>query len=323
MHVPGVGNLQAHILPGLDSSLLSISAFVQLGLKVTFDNEYVRLLRDSDDVEVLRGKRDDVSGLWSINLADLQNQCLPPSTNESTVEDIVPLTAFASTTTNSMLSASPAVRLTTADDTINFWHRTFGSPSTSTFIDAISKGWVQIPGVTANLVRRHPPNPVETSLGHLHSTRQGIRSTKIQDPNVLRSTALNASQEPNNPQIFSTVYECTGRIYSDAAGRFPIKSLHNKQYMIIFFSEDTNYIHIETVCSRSGPELLAAFQRAVTFFSKRNCPINFARMDNECSAATREWAESEHIAIELVPPGKHRTNDPNLEVSFHFNSCRC
>ena len=307
--------MQAHVLPGLDASLLSISALVDLGLDVLFDKFFVRLIRKIDGTEVFQGSRDSISGLWFIDLAKLQESA-SSSCHSVTLSD-----ASFNNQTQYVHIAAPAVRLTTADDTIDFWHKTFGSPSVSTFIDAISKGWIKLPGITAALVRRHPPHSIDTSLGHLHATRQGIRSTK---KNLQIETPPDTPPErTSKPMIFSSVYECTGRMHSDAAGRFPIKSINNKLYMIIFYSEDSNFIHVETTASRSGPELLTAFKRAVTFFSSRNCAIRFARMDNECSSATKEWAQEEHIDIELVPPGRHRTNyaERNIQTwKNHFIS---
>ncbi len=315
LNVPGIGPMQAHVLPGLDASLLSISALVDLGLDVLFDQCFVRLIRKSDKFEVFQGSRDSTSGLWFIDLAKLQESATLSSTA------VTPCSAPIVDPTQYLHIAAPAIRLTTADDTIDFWHKTFGSPAVSTFIDAISKGWIKLPGITAALVRRHPPQSIDTSLGHLHATRQGIRSTKTHVPS---STSTEEPPErTSKPLIFQSVYECTGRMHSDAAGRFPIKSINNKLYMIIFYSEDSNFIHVETTASRSGPDLLAAFKRAVTFFSSRNCDIRFARMDNECSNATKEWAYEEHIDIELVPPGRHRTNyaERNIQTwKNHFIS---
>jgi hypothetical protein len=36
------------------------------------------------------------------------------------------------------------------------------------------------PGLTVEAIRKHPPNSVATSIGHLNQKRQGLRSTKTQ-----------------------------------------------------------------------------------------------------------------------------------------------
>ena len=159
--------------------------------------------------------------------------------------------------------AAPAVRLTTADDNIDFWHKTFDSPAITTFIHAVENGWISIPGVTPAILRRHPPHAIETSLGHLTATRKGLRSTKKQPTIGAEVKALDRNvRSVHNPLIYSRIYECTGRMHSDAAGCFPIKSASGKSYMIIFFCEDGNYIHVECTASRKAQDLLQAFQNA-------------------------------------------------------------
>ena len=94
-------------------------------------------------------------------------------------------------------------------------------------------------------------------------------------------------------------------------------------YQIIFYSEDLNFIHIETTKSRSGADLLAALQRAVKFFSDRGASpslihqlksdatttnVKIVRMDNECSELTKAWLATTNITLELTPVAQHRTN---------------
>ena len=288
--MPGVGRMPAHIFPGMSNSLISVSALVDLKLTVTFDCDKVSVLKGRD--VILQGDRNPLTGLWYLNLSQLQ---VEPSTLASPV----------------MHTAAPAIQLSTADDTIDFWHKTFGSQPASTFLNAVEKGWIVIPGVTGALVRRHMPQSIATSLGHLDQTQQGLRSTQeieVAESLMATQSDIHSNVPTETPLIFSRVYECTGRMHSDAAGRFPIQSVSGKLYMIIYYSEDGNYIHIELTRSRKAPDLLLAFQNAVQFFSSRGRTPHFARMDNECAAATKTWAVLANIDIELVPPGQHRTN---------------
>jgi hypothetical protein len=300
LHVPSVGDMVAYIFPGLKGSLLSISALVNMGLSALFTTSHITILRGS--TTVMQGDRDLTTGLWFLDLSHF--------TNASQGEHI----AVAATREDSCLyTAVPAIRLNTNNDVCEYWHKVFGSLPLPTFINAVDKGWVKIPGLTATLLRKYAPNPIETSMGHLDGTRQGLRSTR--SPITVGDTSpdfdddnIETLSPGDRPNIFIRVRQTTGRMHSDAAGRFPIPSLSGKMYMIIFFSEDGNFIHVETTRSRSGPDLLSAFQRAVAFFSSRGRPPVFARMDNECSKATKLWCEDSHITVELAPPSQHRTN---------------
>ena len=101
----------------------------------------------------------------------------------------------------------------------------------------------------------------------------------------------------------------SGRAHADAAGAFQVRSNSGALYQIIYFHEDTNIIHVETTKSRSGPDLLAALQRAIKFFKDHGAkPLKIVRMDNEISANMETWLEDSIIELELTPVAQHRTN---------------
>jgi hypothetical protein len=80
----------------------------------------------------------------------------------------------------------------------------------------------------------------------------------------------------------------SGRAHADAAGAFQVRSNSGALYQIIYYHEDSNIIHVETTKSRSGPDLLAALQRAIKFFKNQGAsPLKIVRMDNEISAKWR------------------------------------
>ncbi len=78
---------------------------------------------------------------------------------------------------------------------VAYWHRAFGSPSLSTFLDALSSNFIRhIPRLTASIVRKYPPLSLATSFGHLDTLRQGIASTRKSPPSsALASSALSSS----------------------------------------------------------------------------------------------------------------------------------
>ena len=141
LDIPTIGPTTAHIFPTLVGSLISISVLADLGLTAIYSDKFVIIKQG--EREVLRGNRDRKTGLWMIDLA-----------------------LFTQTHT-----ASLAIQVHTQADVAAFWHGTFGSPSLSTFTRAIDKNFIKLPGVTAKLMRKHFPNPLATSFGHLDQTR--------------------------------------------------------------------------------------------------------------------------------------------------------
>ena len=156
-----------------------------------------------------------------------------------------------------------------------------------------------MPGLSAVDIKKHLPNIVNTALGHLDATRKNILSTKIKVPNEKDSTP---------PALWMTMHECTGRVHSDLTGAMPIVGYNKAKYIIIFYCEDTNYIHIETATSRKGPELLKVLKSAIAFLTNCHITTTTLRLDNECSQTMKDYVHHAGIKLELTPASQHRRN---------------
>ncbi len=301
LDVPGHGPMLAYVFPQLKGSLLSISQLVNVGLYVTYCANFVTGYDQHNNI-VFQGDRDLKTGLWMVDLRSLSTVAA------ASVQDIP----------NQL--AMPAVRLDTAADVVNFWHAAFGSPAISTFLSAIDKEFIRIPGLTSAKVRRHPPNSLATAYGHLHATRKGIKSTKKVPPNNSSDESCEkVIKQSRDRRIWWKVDEVrTGRTHSDTTGALPVRGRKTGAlYQCIFYHEDSNIIHVETTKSRSGQDLLAALQRAIKFFSDRGAAPLLVRMDNECATVTKEWLsqKSTPISLELTPVSQHRTNKAERAIS--------
>ena len=213
LDVPGHGAMIAHIFPQLQGSLLSISQLVNMGLHASYCANFVTFF-DCDNKEIFQGNRDLRTGLWMVDLRSLS-------------------TATASGTHHSV---SAAIKLDSVADFVNFWHAAFGSPAVSTFLSAIDNSFIRVPGLTATKVRRHPPNAVATAYGHLHATRQGIKSTKKIPASIQPSESI--SDEPTSERleqrIWCRVHDVRGRAHSDATGALPVRGRSGALYQRIF-----------------------------------------------------------------------------------------
>ena len=305
LDVPGHGAMIAYIFPQLKGSLLSISQLVNVGLRVTYCADFVTGF-DVNNNTVFQGNRDIKTGLWMVDLKSLS-------------------TAAVGVVHAAMPSAASVVRLDSAAEFVKFWHAAYGSPAVSTFISAIDKSFIRVPGLTSTKVRRHPPDSLATAYGHLHATRKGLRSTKKKAPSPVTPTNITASDDnvepisssqPQERRVWFQVHDVrAGRTHSDATGALPQRGRSGVLYQIIFYHEDSNVIHVETTKSRSGPDLLAALQRAVKFFTDRGAPPLLVRMDNECADVTKNWLETTPIKLELTPVAQHRTNKAERAIS--------
>ena len=296
LDIPGAGSMLAYLFPNFAGSLISISQIVNLGLTVTYCGNFVTMIKDN--VTIFQGARDTSTGLWMIDLEKFTNK-------------------------KASHSANLVIRHDSVADMCNFWHATFGYPALSTFIPAVEKGFIQIPGLTAKKLRSHPPNPTETAAGHLDATRQGQRSTKRQ-PDVGTPAVIPASIPAVQTHcIWHRVQPVnatrTGRNHTDATAAFPVPALSGALYQHIFYSEDADFIHVETTKSRSAQDLLAAAQRAYKFFADRGAAPKIIRMDNECSQLMKDWIGRLVMILELTPVAQHRTNKAERAIRVWKN----
>ena len=78
--------------------------------------------------------------------------------------------------------------------------------------------------------------------------------------------------------------------------------------MLVVYDYDSNFIHVEAMASKSGPDILAAYKRAHTLLSSRSLRPQLQRLDNEASTALQQYMHSEHVDFQLAPPHVHRRN---------------
>jgi hypothetical protein len=112
----------------------------------------------------LEGIRDKASALWMIPIkhhkkVKLLAQELPP----------VPL----------VHAANSAYHQPTIAKLMAYLNATIGSLPVKTLCNAIDNDWLtSFPGLTSSAIKKHLPKSISTTMGHMHMTRKGIRSTK-------------------------------------------------------------------------------------------------------------------------------------------------
>jgi hypothetical protein len=94
----------------------------------------------------------------------------------------------------------------------------------------------------------------------------------------------------------------------DATGRFPVPSYDGKQYVLIMYSENGNYIKAVTMPDRTKQSYLKAYKEGITYFEEKGLKPNFQRIDNEISNELKAYLLKHNIGLDLVPPGQHRRN---------------
>ena len=207
-------------------------------------------------------------------------------------------------------------------------------PALSTLGIALQRGHVcNLPGLTAKMLRQHPPQSVATVKGHLDQVRKNLRSTKptsipisTSDPTI--TAAAHANTFPAHAAVkthdcYATVLqllaEPTGKVCADQTGKFPCTSASGNNYVMILFDYDLNACLMEALRNRKGPTMLKVHTRLHTRLTKAGLCPRFIMMDNKCTNALKQFLLAENIGFQLTIVGIHQCNTTERAIQTAKN----
>jgi hypothetical protein len=293
----------AHLFPSFgDTSLLSIGQLCDAGCTATFTANMVTIHLDTS--VILTGHRSaSTNHLWQVDLPLTS----PPNLHHAATA----------------LQGSPS-------QLVAFLHAALFSPALSTLSQALRHNLLpNIPGLSSELVARHPPHSIATAKGHLDQVRKNLRSTQpkptSKPPPSSPSSAFNVSLDPTletdldlfppsappgipTDHCFAAVMESTGQVFTDQTGRFILPSSQGNTQLLILYAYDANYIHAEPMKSKTSNAILNAYKAAHATLVAAGLKPRLQYLDNEASTALKSFLHSSDIDFQLAPPGIHRRN---------------
>ena len=300
---------RVHLFPNFLGSLLSIGLLCDHGMTAVYTSTTVNILDPNHNL-ILTGTRSAPSNLWFIDITG------PPTTPTSpTLRSAAVITEAVGT--KAQIAA--------------FYHAAMGSPSLTTLKRAVSHNYISLPGLSTTLLTKYPPNTIPTAKGHLDNHKHGLRSTHP-DPTLDESDSdLHPTPIPRPPgalSVFTKLLDLTAENgtlrHSDTTGRFPIPAKSGAQYVLIMYCG--NYIHAETLKSRSASDFVSAYASGTNFFLSKGITPHYERLDNETSTQLTTFCQSQGITIQYVPPHDHRANKAERAIRTwknHFISILC
>ena len=204
---------------------------------------------------------------------------------------------------------------------IQLHHVSAGYPVKVTWMEAIKQGnYMGWPGLSSPLVHKHLRPSEHTANGHLHLTRQGVRSTQPKIPRTKAHDILlklieteKLKEDPNIPESLKNM------IASDLPGRYPITSARGNKYLLVLYDYDSNYIMAEPIKSRHTEDLISGFSTCYKVLTDRGFTAKTLRCDNEISSEIKNTLTHNNITWELVPPRNHRTNPAKRAIQTYKN----
>jgi hypothetical protein len=320
---------RVHVFECLWGSLLSIGDLADIGLVTVFDAEAAYVVDKTSKEVVLTGVRDEHTRLWMIKLSPITPQEEHRAINEAMRSRNKCVTYIRTKNTNSKKSensdffslvkksgnsnAACQQTLDSAGDRVEFFGRVFCSATESTLMQAVKKRWIEYPGITPAILKRHQKRlrTHENAAGHLDQVHQNHKTQA--SPHITVT-----STEDKEPQyIITTIYKEVNHL--DATGRLPHVSHEGHQYILVLYSEGANHIKAIPMKDRTKHSYVKAHQEAYTFYEEHGYAPTFQRMDNEVSNEFMQYLKKKAITVDLVPPHQHRRNKAERAIRTFKN----
>ena len=319
---------QVYLFPGLKGSLLAFGPLCDDGCTVTL-NKHTMEIRKNDQI-ILTGTRSNPNGLWYV---DLTSNSLPATTitskNLKNQKIIIPENSHYCCCDNNSIVSSDAPDSQSSNELFmhlsthiipfnisnhvlrraNYFRYALMAAPLSSIYTAAKRNYFSFPNVAPEHFNKLPPVPA-TDRGHMKRLRQNLDSTQFND--TIEFYDLNDEftkvtlDSPRPRQILVGLTPFHERIHLDATGAF-IYSNGSKTWDLIFFDEDSNYIHVEQLRGLSSADYSSAIQAGIDFYRSKKMKITVFRMDNQTSDLVQTLLQvSNQIDVELVPAYSHR-----------------
>jgi hypothetical protein len=301
----------AFVLDNLQTgTLISLAQLCDDDCTALFTKYHVTILKNNS--VIITGRRMP-NGLWSIPIS--------PSVHQA----------------NGILRLDKTKR-----DLAMYHHASLGCPVPSTLLRAIRRGHLTtFPGLTINLISKHLPASIATTLGHQDQEAQHLRSTKgraspivldtTDDDDIAPSPDTDDNANPSMPKphhICSMLFSNQEilKSYSDQTGKFPVPSSRGNHYIFILYHQATNSIHTVALPNRKAASIRDAWESVYKRLCFHGHPVHLHILDNECSQDLKDAFLSYQISFQRVPPKEHRANAAERAIRTfknHFVSILC
>jgi hypothetical protein len=185
---------------------------------------------------------------------------------------------------------------------VNYMHKTMFSCTKSALVHAVKKVHLATwPGLTVEAINKHLKLTTATAMGHINQTRQNTRSTKerLLEPENEDITPFGSGEKTH---LVFAVFLDQGQIYTDLTGSFPTRSSKGNNNLMICYSYDANNIRPIAMRSKSGAEWVKACGVFFDEMTARGFRPKLQTMDNEASAALKNYFTEKEMNYQLAPP---------------------
>jgi hypothetical protein len=272
---------KVNVFPGMaHHSLLSVGQLCDEGYIVTFKKASVTIC-DSEKSQILSSPQDLNTGLWCINSKQTNNHITEPIANN-------------------------VYELRNTGALVHYLHKALFSPTKSAMLQAVKDGHlITWPGLTEDAINKHLKLTPITAMVNMNQRRQNIRS--ISKAPIEKQPTPDTDLGTKKHLVYAVIAD-QGQLYTDLMGKFPVRSSKGNSYVMVCYFYDCNYVQVITMQSRSASEWVKAYDIIHQELTVKGFKPKLQTLDNEASAALKNFFTANDVYFQLVPPRCHRRN---------------
>jgi hypothetical protein len=271
---------KAHVFLGIaNHSLLSVGHLFNKGYIVTF--KHASVVCDSQESQILNSPRDLDTGLWRINLKQDNNHIPEPIANN-------------------------VYELRNTCALVHYLHKALFSQTKSALLQAVKDGYLLTwPGLTEDAIHKHLELTPATSMDHMIQRRHHIRSNS-KTP-IAEAPTADTDLGTKTHLVYAVLVD-QGQLYTDLTGKCPVRSSKKNSYAMVCYVYDCNYVNVIAIKFLSASEWVKAYDQIHQELTVKGFKPKLKTLDNEASAALKNYFTANDVDYQLVPPHCHRRN---------------
>ena len=154
--------------------------------------------------------------------------------------------------------------LTSAKKSIWYLHACVGFPTKKYWLKAIKGGnYTRWPNLTAEAVKQHFPEFIETKQGHIRGIKQNNRSTREKNQPLtyqLENGETLIIPLQKKQDVYEAINDAKETMYTDQTGAFTVTYKRGNKFIIIMCEIDNDIIMSEAIRNISSGETVRACQ---------------------------------------------------------------
>jgi hypothetical protein len=189
---------------------------------------------------------------------------------------------------------------------VHYLHKALFSPTKSAILQAVKDGHlITWPGLTEDAINKHLKLTPATAMGLMNQRCQNIWSTSTAP--IKKQQSPETDLDTKTHLVYAVVVN-QGQLYTDLTGKFPTQSSKGNSYVMVCYIYDCDYVKVIPMKSRSALEWVKAYDSIQQELTVKGFKPKLQTLDNEGSAALKNFFTVNDIAYQLVPPHCHRRN---------------